>query len=143
MKILIIGGAGEFGVFYAKLLKKAGFDIWLNDKNNSLCEQTCEINGFGFVKNLSPKGFDIVIISVPNNYAPKIIGEIIPLLDEKTLLLDFCSVKTQVVSVLEKFKEKNLELVSVHPMHGPRVKDLQNVPIVFIPIKISLKMENT
>ena len=139
MKILIIGGTGAFGAFYAKLFKEAGHDVGISSRSEEKGKNFCEKNDYTFVS--SPRGFDIVIVSVPNEVATKNVQRIAPDLDDETLLVDFCSVKNQIVPELEKLKGKNIEIASIHPMHGPRVKSLKEIPIVLIPIKVGKKFE--
>jgi len=130
MKILIIGGTGAFGAFYAKLLEDEGFEIGISSRNKEKGKLFCKEKGYVF--STSPKGYDIVIVSVPNEVAPKTVGQISSELDEGTLLVDFCSVKSHVVPELEKLKDRNLEIASIHPMHGPRVKNLKEIPILIL-----------
>ena len=139
MKILIIGGTGDFGAFYAKLFKEEGFEVGISSRNEEKGKEFCDKNGYTF--STSPKGFDIIIVCSPNEVAPTVVKSIAPQLDKGTLLLDFCSVKTFVCGELEKLKDKDLELASIHPMHGPRVKNLKEIPIVLIPIKVGEKFE--
>lgn len=139
MKILIIGGTGAFGAFYAKLFQEEGHEIGISSRSEEKGRDFCEKNGFIF--STSPKGFDIVILSVPNESAPKTIEAISKDLDDDTLVVDFCSVKSHIIPTLEKLKDKNIEIASIHPMHGPRIKSLKDIPIVFIPIKTSEKYE--
>jgi len=139
MKILIVGGTGNFGAFYAKLLKEAGHKIGISSRSIEKGQKFCEKENYVFSN--SPKGFDVVIISVPNESAMKTVTRIAPELDEGTLLVDFCSVKSQIVPELKKLKDKNIELASIHPMHGPRVKNLCEIPIIIIPIKVGEKFK--
>ena len=75
MKMLIIGGTGDFGRFYAKKFKEAGFQVALNSRDEEFGKKFCEENGFEF--SSTPADFDIVILSVPNDVAPKVAAETI------------------------------------------------------------------
>jgi prephenate dehydrogenase len=57
-----------------------------------------------------------------------------PFVEENCLLVDFVSVKQNAVKALQKIDRK-IEIASVHPMHGPRVKSVEGFPVVFIIIK--------
>lgn len=142
MKVLIVGGAGAFGSFYAKLLPKNGFKVSILDKDTKTAKKLCNENDFECIweqKNLEK--FDVVIISVPNKVAPETIREIAPKLSKGTLLLDLCSVKAGPVKELKKLMGTGLELASVHPMHGPRVKNISGHPILCITIKPGKKLK--
>ncbi|MFA5763622.1 MAG: prephenate dehydrogenase/arogenate dehydrogenase family protein [archaeon] len=141
MDVAIIGGMGDFGLFYAKLFMKHGFNVFLNDLDETTCKTFCKSSKCSFIDIKDISKMDIVIVSVPNSVAPKLIQNIGGLLGENTLLIDFCSVKSVIFSELEKLKTKNIEIVSVHPMHGPRVSSIENYPVIYIPIKKGKKFE--
>jgi prephenate dehydrogenase len=141
MNMLIIGGAGTFGSFYAKNFKEAGFNVSIMDHN---CESTKKIATENCLRVLEKEdfsGFEIVIVSVPNESAPEVIQKIGKKLDKGTLLFDFCSVKSKVVDELEKLSSEELELASLHPMHSPRILSITNQPVICIPIKKGDKLE--
>ncbi len=142
MRILIVGGAGAFGSFYAKLFSENGFKVCISDIDTSFGKAICKENGFNWVgKNPKMEDFDIVIVSVPNDAAPNVVKEVGPLLSKGTLLVDFCSVKTPVVKEMKKISGLGLELASIHPMHGPRVKSIAGYPVVCVAVKPGKKLE--
>ncbi len=142
MRILIVGGAGAFGSFYAKLFSKNEFDVSICDKNETADKKFCKKNKIKWCKKeTSLKEFDIVIVCVPNKTAPKLIEEIGPKLDKGALLIDFCSVKTDTVNALKKLSKLDLELASIHPIHGPRIKTIIGQPVVCIKIKTGKKFD--
>ena len=133
MKLLIIGGLGDFGRFYAKKFKENGFDVFLSSRDEELGKKVCEENGYGFSND--PSDFDVVVLSVPNQIAPKIAAQTIPKMKKGALFIDFCSVKTLIFAEEKKFVNNGVEILSIHPMHGPRVPNLLGYPVVFIPIE--------
>lgn len=142
MRVLVVGGAGKFGSFYAKLLAENGFEIGICDENKTAGQNFCKGHGFKWVgKDSDLKGFDIVIVSVPNNVALDVIKEIGPKLGKGALLFDFCSVKTPVVKELQKLSKLKIELASIHPLHGPRVKSIAGYPVICINIKEGKKLK--
>jgi prephenate dehydrogenase len=141
MNVAIIGGIGSFGLFYAKLFMKQGFNVFLNDVDESACKKFCESSKCSFFSLDEISKMDIVIVSVPNSVASKVISDIISKLGDNTLLIDFCSVKSIVIPTLKKIKNKTIEIVSVHPMHGPRVSSIENYPIIYIPVVKGKKFE--
>jgi len=140
MNILIVGGIGAFGSIYAKLLKKNKFNIFIKDIDKEQTKFFCEEKGFNnFEENY--KEIDIIIISVPNSVAPIVVSEISKNAFKKTLICDFCSVKSNIVKELEKLKDKDFELASIHPMHGPRISSIKAYPVVTIEIKTGKNYE--
>jgi len=82
---------------------------------------------------------DIIVLSVPNFAAPENVSKFAPLMKKGALLMDLCSVKSAVCAELEKHKAKGIELLSIHPMHGPRLKSIEAQQVVFIPIESNEK----
>lgn len=134
MNILIIGGTGAFGSFYAKLFKKNKFNVYIKSIDPEEDKEFCEKKGFYFFDEDYSK-IDIIIISVPNLVAPKVLTKISKKAFKKTLICDFCSVKSDIVKELQNLKDQDFELASIHPMHGPRISSIKACPVVTIEIK--------
>ncbi len=135
MNVLIIGGTGEFGSFYAGLLKKRGFKVFIKGKDDTGTEAFCKEKKFQkFDENY--KKIDAIIVTVPNKIAPQVIEQVSKKIVKGTLICDFCSVKSRLKNVLEKNKGKGFEIASIHPMHGPRVNSIANYPIITIKVEV-------
>ena len=136
LKVVIIGGMGAFGFFYAKQLAKAGFDVSISSRDIDAGKKFCEKEGFAFSDGSDLKEFDVVIVSAPNESTPKILATCAKKMKKGALLTDFCSVKSGVEKEYLSLKEaKNeLELASIHPMHGPRVNSILGFPVVVVEI---------
>ncbi|MDP2844570.1 MAG: prephenate dehydrogenase/arogenate dehydrogenase family protein, partial [Candidatus Methanoperedens sp.] len=94
MKILIIGGTGETGRWFAKFYKKHGFDvvIWGINKRKDIAAEL----GVQFADDFDVEitTSDLVMISVPINITEKTIREIAPKMPAGSLLMDITSIKT-------------------------------------------------
>ncbi|MCD4720822.1 MAG: bifunctional chorismate mutase/prephenate dehydrogenase [Desulfobacula sp.] len=118
-KILIIGGGGQMGRFFASLFQKSGYDLrilteedWDNAKN--LC-----------------KNIDLCLICVPIEKTEDIIEQIAVFLDPETILADLTSIKTR---PLEKMLESHPGPVTgLHPLFGPTAGSLDKQIIVVTP----------
>jgi len=139
MKLLIAGGTGDFGAFYASLFKKHDFEVFISSTRPEYGREFCEKNGYSFAEEKDVPKMDFVVLSVPNFAAPKNVSKFAPLMKKGALLMDFCSVKGGVCEEMEKFKGKEIELLSIHPMHGPRIKSVDSQQVVFIPIQVGEK----
>ena len=139
LKVLIIGGTGDFGCFYAELFKEEGFEVAISSRNEKEGKKFCKKHGFEF--STDPSVFDVVILSVPNKAAPELAAEVLVSMKPNALFVDFCSVKTRIVPVLENFKGKGLELASLHPMHGPRIGSISGYPVALIEIEPGEKLK--
>ncbi|MEM3079954.1 MAG: prephenate dehydrogenase/arogenate dehydrogenase family protein, partial [Thermoproteota archaeon] len=52
-----------------------------------------------------------------------------------SLLMDIASVKTEAVSAMLKHAPPGVELISIHPMFGPRVRDVKGQVIIVVPVR--------
>ncbi len=134
MNVLIIGGTGETGRWFAKFYKKHGFDvvIWGINKRKDIAAEL----GVEFADDLDAKikNSDIVMISVPINITEKTIEEIAPKMPPGSLLMDITSIKTTPVDAMRKYTPKNVEFLGTHPMFGPSIPDLRGQIVIFTPV---------
>lgn len=117
--ILIIGGSGQMGNFFASLFKKSGYQVkslarhdW--DRAGDLC-----------------KDIDLALVSVPIDKTEGVIEKIAPFLSRQTLLADLTSIK-------EKPLQKMLDthpgpVIGLHPIFGPTSGSLDKQIIVVTP----------
>ncbi|OPZ57263.1 MAG: T-protein [Deltaproteobacteria bacterium ADurb.Bin510] len=71
-----------------------------------------------------------VIVNVPIEHAENVIREIGPLLTAQQLLIDNTGVKSQVIETM--LKSTAAEVLSIHTMFGPHVRDLKGENIIVI-----------
>ncbi|MBU2524218.1 prephenate dehydrogenase/arogenate dehydrogenase family protein [Patescibacteria group bacterium] len=116
----LIGGSGQMGSLFAPLFKKQQFKIIISDLKTKLTNEE-------LVKNS-----DIVIITVPILKTEQIIKEILPHTRKDQILMDFTSLKTFPVKQMLKSKS---EVIGLHPMFGPGVKDIKGQTIVMCPAR--------
>ncbi|MCZ7384497.1 MAG: prephenate dehydrogenase [Candidatus Methanoperedens sp.] len=135
MKILIIGGTGETGRFFAKFYKKHGFDvaIWGINKKKDIAQEL----GVQFADDLDKeiKSSDVVMISVPINITEKTIEEIAPKMRAGSLLMDITSIKKGPIEAMIKHTPPNVEILGSHPMFGPSIPDIRGQIVIFTPIE--------
>jgi prephenate dehydrogenase len=62
---------------------------------------------------------DIVIPCVPISALQHVLRKMKPLLGEKTVVIDVCSVKVKPVEWMKKILGRNVALIASHPMFGP------------------------
>jgi len=141
MKVMIIGGTGAFGAYYAKLLKKNEFEVFISGRDYIQTEQFCKENGFFPAKEEQAGEMDCVIVSVPNKNAIEVIERVSKKMKKGSLLVDFCSVKGLLSSAQKKAAKRGLEVASIHPMHGPRVSSISAYPVPVIQISKGNKLD--
>ncbi|MFH1285489.1 MAG: prephenate dehydrogenase/arogenate dehydrogenase family protein [Candidatus Micrarchaeota archaeon] len=134
LKICIVGGTGAFGVFYAKLFSRYGFNVTIAGRNPKKAAKTArslKCKSAPFERAVSSS--DVVIISVPIEATPKVIARAIPFMRRNSLLMDFTSVKAEAVKAMKRARCR--EVVSCHPMHGPNMHSIKGQAVIFVPIR--------
>ncbi|MEM2930994.1 MAG: prephenate dehydrogenase/arogenate dehydrogenase family protein [Thermoproteota archaeon] len=138
VKITVVGGCGAMGKWIVSyLLRLGGFRITVSDPD--------EIEGAKLVKTMRVEyekdnrkavaESDITVVSVPVEETPGVIAEIAPFMKDGSLLMDIASVKTEAVSAMLKHAPPGVELISIHPMFGPRVRDVKGQVIIVVPVR--------
>ncbi|PWB52296.1 MAG: prephenate dehydrogenase [Candidatus Methanoperedenaceae archaeon] len=137
MKILIIGGTGETGRWFARFYKKHGFDvvIWGINKKKEIAEEM----GVSFADDIDNeiRSSDIVMISVPINKTEKTISDIAPKMSSGSLLMDITSIKTGPMEAMKKYAPEDVEILGSHPMFGPSIPDIRGQIVIFTPVRSS------
>ncbi len=131
-KILIVGGTGGMGRFFARLLALNGAEIKLAGREIGRTRVAAKEMEVESGTLLDAASSDIVIISAPMQETTRIASEIIPLMKPESLLVDFSSVKTGVTDMIaEKIPRKN-EYVSLHPLFGPNTDHIHSQTLAII-----------
>ena len=101
----IIGGKGKMGQWFNRFFTGAGHRVLISDQKTELSQ-----------KDIAKKS-DVVILSVPLDTALRISSEIGPMLRKEQLLMDFCSMKEDIVEAMCRLT--HAEVVGTHPLFGP------------------------
>jgi prephenate dehydrogenase len=137
MKILIIGGTGETGRWFARFYKKHGFDvvIWGVNKKKEIAEEL----GVAFADDIDSeiRSSDIVMISVPINKTEKTISDIAPKMSSGSLIMDITSIKTGPMEAMIKYTPDDVEILGSHPMFGPSIPDIRGQIVILTPVRSS------
>ena len=113
MKSVGIIGLGRFGKILANILQK-GYSISAYDLND--ISQITNINFYNLDKVLQER---VIFIAVPIRNFESLIKKISPKLKSGTTLIDVCSVKSYPVNIMLKNINKDIGIISTHPMFGP------------------------
>ncbi|MEW6069935.1 MAG: prephenate dehydrogenase [Candidatus Thermoplasmatota archaeon] len=122
-KALVIGGKGRMGSWIAKFLRSKGYEVFVNDPRGKL-------KGFKFVSDFKDAlDAELVVIATPISSTKTILEALIK---EETdaLIFDLCSVKSTIKKSLIKGARKGKKIVSIHPMFGPEIENLENKNIL-------------
>jgi len=117
--VLIVGGAGQMGQFFAGMFTSSGYRVRiLTEDNWDEVELLC-------------KDIDLVLISVPINITVKAIEQIAPHIPPTAILADITSVKTAPMDeMLQRFKGP---VIGLHPLFGPSCASLDKQIIAMVP----------
>ena len=112
----IIGGTGNMGRWFQQFFSGKGHEVLISGRKTRLKH-----------KDLAHKS-DIVILSLPLDAAKQIAAEIGPLLKADQLLMDFCSLKEDILAGM--LKATHAQVCGTHPLFGPLSASIQNQNIV-------------
>lgn len=134
-KVLIIGGAGNMGQWFARSLKRQNYAISIADIDSQAKEVAREI-GVDFVEDAIPavSDFDIVLISVPINVTEEVIRKVAPHMHPGSLLMDVTSVKKGPMKAMGEVP-KGVETIGTHPMFGPTVSEPLGQTVILVTVE--------
>lgn len=115
----IIGGTGGMGRLFEKVFLNAGHNVLIAGRSTELT-----------YLELS-KQSDVIILSVPVSSVEEICQDIGPHISEEKALMDFCSLKEDVVKSM--IRHTRCEVVGTHPMFGPHTHSLEGQNIILSP----------
>jgi prephenate dehydrogenase len=121
IRIGIIGGTGGIGRWFAHFFQKEGFEVHVSGRKTGLA--------FPDLVRKCP----IIIVSVPIKATVGVIEQVGPLMPEKSLLMDFTSLKEEPVKAM--LRSSRCEVIGLHPLFGPEIKALVGHNIVICPAR--------
>ena len=122
-KVLIVGGTGAFGQWYARFFSERGRQVFISGRDCAKTAVAAHKTGVNAAEDAASQAAesDLVIISVPPHATPAEITAIAPRCAKGALLMDFSSVKRDCVATLEKIAVVHSNGVGErHPLHGAR-----------------------
>lgn len=121
LTIGIIGGTGGMGRLFAPFFERRGHRVLIAGRRTALTYRQLAADS------------DIVIISTPQEAGIPIIRDIGPLLDENKLLMDFCSLKADIVDAM--LTHSKAEVIGTHPLFGPFTTSFKRQNIIICPAR--------
>ncbi len=138
-RILIVGGTGQMGRFFARLTTLQGARVKLAGREigkTQIAAKEMEVEP-GTI--LDAASSDIVILAVPTEEMVRVATETASLMRTGSLLVDLASVKTGISDKIAEKIPRQLEYVSLHPLFGPNIDDLHNQVIVALSYQVGQK----
>jgi prephenate dehydrogenase len=138
--LALIGGYGKMGLWILEFLSENGLldrlSVTITGPRAEVGRRVAERFGCSYSPdNLKAAESRLIVICTPLRMTPSIIEEVAPRLKKGTVLMDICSVKSGVCASAEKALGPEVEYLSVHPMFGPSVKNLEGQVVVIVPVR--------
>jgi chorismate mutase/prephenate dehydrogenase len=129
-RVLIIGGAGKMGRWFARFLGSQGFDVEIADPREA-------VDGLGHLLDWqdSTLDHDFIIVAAPLRRSNEILGE---LANRKPggIIFDVGSLKTPLRAGLKALMEADVRVTSIHPMFGPDTELLSGRHVIFVDVGV-------
>jgi len=119
--IAIVGGKGQMGGFFARLLSSMGHEILVADIDTELTPEAAAARA------------QVTIISVPIALTEAVIARVGPYVPSDSLFMDITSEKQRPVEAM--LTHSRAEVVGVHPMFGPGTDSLARQVVALCPAR--------
>ncbi len=135
MRILILGGTGETGSWFARYFKEKGFDVAVWGPSGKVA--VAERLGVRYAHDRMDEVelSDIVLVSVLIDKTVEVIREVAPRMHAGSLLMDVASIKSGPVKAMKTYAPKGVEVIGTHPMFGPTTTSLKGQTIILTPVE--------
>jgi prephenate dehydrogenase len=115
----IVGGYGEMGRWFERFLSEREMDVTLVGRSS----------------HADYADFDIVVIAVPIDVTCDVIAQVAPQMKPGAVLFDIASIKVKPVKQMLTSAPQDVELVSVHPLFGPGMPDMDGQTVIVTPVR--------
>jgi chorismate mutase/prephenate dehydrogenase len=129
-RVLIIGGAGKMGAWFAHFLSSQGFAIEVADPSPTPVAFTRVADW-----RSSELDFDFVIVATPMKVAGEVLAELAAR-RPRGVVIDIGSLKSPLRNGLERLAAAGCKVTSIHPMFGPDTRLLSGRHVVFCDVGV-------
>lgn len=134
-KVVILGGTGKMGRWFAQFLKDKGFEVSIHSRSPERAAKTAEELHVKYIESMDDvRDADIVIVSTSLSSTADTIQEVSKRMRPNTILFDIASVKGTVIQALEEARTLGIRTISIHPMFGPGAASLKGKHVIVIPV---------
>jgi chorismate mutase/prephenate dehydrogenase len=111
-RVLVIGGAGKMGGWFADFFASQGFATTVADRAVE--------DGPGRFRNWTEAGvdYDVIVVAAPLAVSGRILAQL-AVLKPPGLIFDIGSLKTPLIDGLRELHDAGCRVASLHPMFGP------------------------
>ena len=129
-RVLIIGGAGKMGAWFAHFLSSQGFAIEIADPSSG----ALTFPRIGDWRE-SPLDYDWIVVATPMKVAGEVLTELATR-RPRGVVVDIGSLKSPMRDGLERLVAAGCKVTSIHPMFGPDTRLLSGRHIVFCDVGV-------
>jgi prephenate dehydrogenase len=135
VRMLILGGTGETGSWFARYFKEKGYDVavWGPSGKVDVAKRLGVRFALKMIEEVEES--DIVLVSVTIEKTVEIIREVTPRMHPGSLIMDVTSIKSEPVRAMKTYAPKGVEVLGTHPMFGPTMPALQGQTIILTPVE--------
>jgi len=111
-QVLVIGGAGKMGGWFAEFFTSQGFQTTIADSSVE--------DGPGRFRNWTDAGvdYDVIVVATPLAVSGRILAQL-AVLKPPGVVFDIGSLKTPLIDGLRELRSAGCKVTSLHPMYGP------------------------
>ncbi len=137
--VALIGGYGKMGIWILDFLRHQGIleslSVLITGPREGPGRKAAEKYGCEYSQdNIRAAGARYIVFCTPLGITPDLLGQIGPEIEKDSVVMDICSVKTPVCNVAREVLDPNVEYISVHPMFGPSVSNLEGQVVILVPV---------
>lgn len=132
-RMLILGGTGETGSWFARYFKEKGIDVALWGPSGKTAVAASLGVRYAHDMQKEAEECDILLISVPIDKTVDVIKHVAPHIRAGGLLMDVTSLKSEPMKAMTKYARKGVEVIGTHPMFGPTMPSLGGQTIILTP----------
>ncbi len=129
-RVLIIGGAGKMGAWFAQFLSSQGFAVQVSDPNPATVP-------FARIADWreTQLDHDVIVVATPMKVTGQVLADL-ALRRPRGLIVDIGSLKSPLRSGLAQLAKAGCKVTSIHPMFGPDTRLLSGRHIVFCDVGV-------
>ncbi len=127
LRVLVVGGLGKMGSWMCSFLHNQGHSVQVFDPQPGAC-------AFPRVAKLEAGvvGSQVVVVSVPLRTAPHVLTDVL-MAQPTGVVFDICSLKKEVMPILQQAANQGLLVTSIHPLFGSGITTLHGRNIILCP----------
>jgi chorismate mutase/prephenate dehydrogenase len=129
-RVLVIGGGGKMGAWFARFLNSQGFAVEIADPAGSP-------DAFRNIGNWrgDTLSHDIIVVATPIKTTADVLNELADR-GPRGLIIDIGSLKTPLRAALARLVAAGCKATSIHPMFGPDTNLLSGRHVIFVEVGV-------